>query len=291
MSKIKLGLIQVLQRSEDGYAERTETLYRAAEECLKQGADLVFFPEAYQYALDRGIIYRPDDLIRVSGEWKARCSALAKQYGAYVVPWDYEYSDGKIYNASYILDRNGEEVGRFHKVHLTYSEQMRGLTGGDDFPVFDLDFGRVGIMICWDNYFPESARCLGNRGAELILYPLYGDTLVPQWEIKLRARAVDNSLFIASEQIDANNIGAFTGLVNPAGDVVFRLDTFPSVRVVEVDVGREQVAYTSGNRAVPEKIRKYTDRCRRPDAYSGILEHAGEHSWEEIYFGEPPQRY
>jgi len=289
--KIKIGLIQVLQLPEDGYAERTDKLYAAAEECFRLGAELVFFPEAYQYAQNRSIVKNYGELIRTSAEWKARCAELAKKYHAYLIPWDYEYSNGKVYNSSYILDRNGVEVGRFRKVHLTRSEQLRGLTGGDDFPVFDLDFGRIGIMICWDNYFPESARCLGNRGAELIIYPLYGDTLVPYWEIKLRARAVDNSVFIASEQIDGYNAGAFTGLTNPAGDVVFRMDmaSAPYVAVVEADIGREQIAYTSGNRAYPEKIREYTSRCRRPDAYGGIIEPAGTASWEDIYFGNPPE--
>ena len=291
MSKIKIGLIQVRQRPEDGYAERTELLYSSAEECFKSGADIVFFPEAYQHVPNRAIVNNPEELMRVSGEWKARCSRLARKYHAYLAPWDYEYSEGNVYNSAYILDRNGVEIGRYRKVHLTHSEQKRGLTGGDDFPVFDLDFGRVGIMICWDNYFPESARCLGNRGADLILYPLYGDTLVPAWEIKLRARAVDNSVFIASTQIDGYNTGAFTGLVSPAGEIVYRADmaVSPSVAVIEADIGREQITYTSGNRAYPERIRKYTDRCRRPDAYGGIMEPAGTAPWEEIYFGNPPR--
>ena len=291
MSKAKIGFIQVAQFPDDGYNERTEIIYSAAEKCFQEGADIVFFPEAYQHTVNRGILKQPEELLRLSAEWKVRCSALAKKYHAYLVPWDYEYSDGRIYNSSYILDRDGIEIGRYRKVHLTRNEQERGITGGDDFPVFDLDFGRVGIMICWDNYFPESARCLGNRGADLILYPLYGDTLVPQWEIKLRARAVDNSVFIASEQIDMHNTGAFTGLVSPAGDVVYRADmaSAPSVAVIEADIGREQIAYTSGNRDYPEKIRKYTDRCRRPDAYGGIMEPAGTRSWEDIYFGNPPK--
>lgn len=116
------------------------------------------------------------------------------------MPWDYEYNDGKIYNSSYILDRNGVELGRYRKTQLTIGEH--DLTPGDDIPVFDLDFGKVGIMICFDNYFPEVARVLGLKGAELVLSPLYGDTLIPQWEIKMKARAIDNSMYIASSQID-----------------------------------------------------------------------------------------
>ena len=289
MSRIKIGLIQLLQRSEDGYEERTQILLDSAEECFKQGADLVFFPESYQYATDVKIKNNYSELTRTADEWKKRCSELARKYHAYLIPWDYECTDGKKYNSSYILDRDGAEIGRYRKVHLTYGEQMSGISAGDDFPVFDLDFGRVGIMICWDNYFPESARCLGNRGADLIIYPLYGDTLVPHWEIKLRARAVDNSLYIASEQIDNFYTGAFTGLVDPRGDIVFRASTTPSVAVIEADIGKEQTAYTNGHPEHKERIRKYIDRCRRPDAYSGIMTPPENTSWEDIYFGNPPK--
>jgi len=178
--KVKIGLIQVVQNQNDGYEKRCDMLLNAAESCFKGGAELVFFPEAFQYAANRKEV---DDRTllasRIAG-WKNRCSYLAKKYNSYLVPWDYELTkDGKLYNTSYILDRSGNEVGRHRKVHLTYGEQKKSMVNGADFSVFDLDFGKVGIMICWDNYFPESARCLGNRGAELVLYPLFGDTLNP----------------------------------------------------------------------------------------------------------------
>ena len=79
-------------------------------------------------------------------------------------------------------------------------------------------------------------------------------------------------------------------MVSPAGDVVFRMEnTSAAVAVIEADIGREQITYTSGNRNYPERIRKYTDRCRRPDAYSGITEPAEAAPWEDIYFGNPPK--
>ncbi|MBQ9773672.1 MAG: carbon-nitrogen hydrolase family protein [Clostridia bacterium] len=287
MRKVKIGLIQVKQERDENYAIRTQRLLDLAEECYRQGADLVFFPEAYQHETNRGIIFRHDELRALNAEWKARCAHLAKQYHAYLVPWDYELTDGKIYNASYILDRNGLEVGRYRKVHLTHGEQEKGIVNGTDFPVFELDFGKVGIMICFDNYFPESARILGNRGAELVLYPLYGDTLTPGWEIKMRARAIDNSMYVASCQISARPV-AYTGLVSPDGTVLHRLDTAPSHLVVEVDMDREVVTQTTGMSEYRENIRAYLDRCHRPDAYAGLLEMQPVKEWEEIFYGKVP---
>ena len=290
MAEVRIGLIQVKQRGEDGYRERCDILLSRARACFEEGADIVFFPEAYQYVRDRDIVRDRAKLAETIGSWKCRCAALAKEYGAYLVPWDYEIEGDRIYNTSYILSREGEEIGRHRKVHLPHDEQKQGFANGDAFRVFDLDFGRVGIMICWDNYFPESARCLGNAGAQLILFPLYGDVLKPQWEIKLRARAIDSSVYVASSQIDGYNEGAFTGIVSPDGEVQRRLDrNVESHAVVSVDLSRDTVTQTTGNRSYRENIRAYTDRCRRPGAYGNIALPAGDTPWEEIFYGNVPK--
>ena len=288
MAKTKIGLIQVMQRAEDDYNARCEMLYSQAEKCFIEGAELVFFPEAFQHVPDRSIVKDHDRLSAVSAEWKQRCSELAKKYHAYLVPWDYEYTDGKVYNSSYILDRNGNEIGRYRKVHLTHSEQMRGLSNGEDFPVFDLDIGKIGIMICWDNYFPESARCLGNQGAQLVLYPLYGDTLDPQWEIKVRARAIDNSMYIVFEQIDGYNEAAYTGAVGPDGTVLERITKEPGYRIVEVDLSAPVITHTTGNKAISENIKEMTERCRRPKAYGALMKEPEIKEWNEIFYGNEP---
>lgn len=287
--KTKIGLIQVVQRNEDDYAARTQMLLDLAEECFKEGADLVFFPEAFQHVPDRSILYRHDELRALNREWKARCAALARKYRAYVVPWDYELSDdGKVYNASYILDRDGEEVGRYRKVHLTHGEQAKEIAHGEDFPVFDLDFGRVGIMICFDNYFPESARILGNRGAQLVLYPLYGDTLQPQWELKMRARAVDNSMYVASCALSSSP-RAYTGIVSPDGTVLHRFDGQPGHMTVEIEMDKIVETHTTGIPTYTENLRRYLDRCHRPSAYAGLTEMPPVYDWDTVFYGNIPE--
>ena len=284
----KIGLIQVLQRPEDGYNERCEILLDMAEKCFKDGADLVFFPEEYQHCPNGDIVKDHKALQEVISKFQKKCSALAKKYSAYLVPWDYELCDGKVYNSSYILDRNGKEIGRYRKVHTTPNESAKGVMAGESFPVFDLDIGKVGIMICWDNYFPESARCLGNNGAQLILYPLYGDTLNPQWEIKLRARAIDNGVVIASSQIDNYHDAAFTGVIMPDGEIAQKLTEKPSYKVVDVDIGKPWITHTSGSLDFSEDIKKMTERSRNPKAYGDVLKDPEIASWEEIYFGKVP---
>ena len=258
-----------------------------ARACYEEGAELVFFPEAYQHVPDRSVKSDHDRLVRLYNGWKARCAALAREYHAYIVPWDYEPRyDGRVYNSAYILDREGREIGRYHKVNLTYGELTGGIVNGDDCPVFDLDFGRIGIMICFDNYCPEIARIMGNRGAELILYPLYGDTLNPQWELKMRARAVDSSVYVASCQIDNVTNVAYTGLVSPTGDVLCRLEGYPSHAVVEVDLGKKLYTNTMNQPGQRELIREYLKKCRHPSSFKGIMEEPADTlPWEDIFEG------
>ena len=99
-------------------------------------------------------------------------------------------SSGQCHNTVFVCDRNGKLAGRYRKVHLTSGEYQQGIVPGDGFPVFDLDFGRVGALVCWDNWFSESIKLVKRNGAELLLFPLAGcamdhvDTVFP-------SRAID----------------------------------------------------------------------------------------------------
>ena len=279
----KIGLIQVDNLMEYNIEARQNTLLSLGEACLKEGADLVFFPEAFQYVKNRDVIKDQTSFEKIASAWKQKCAELAKKYKAYVVPWDYYFENGKVYNTSYILDRNGNEVGRYKKCNITHSEIQNGLSMGNDYPVFDLDFGKVGILICFDNYFPEAAACLGNRGAQLVLYPLYGDTLKPQWELKMRARAVDHHFYMASTQLSLNNI-AYTGIVNPLGDVVARLEKANSFMVVDIEVGKEVRTNTPAIPGQSENLHEYLHKCRNYKSYKSLLnEGTMPKDWDEIF--------
>ncbi len=289
----KIGLIQV-EFIEEGQTteERFKMLYNLAECTLKEGADLVFMPEAFQYLSCREIIYTPEKLDEVSGKWKQRLSELAKKYKAYVVPWDYYHKDGKVYNSSYILDREGNEIGRYCKCNLTHNElEIKGLERGKEYPVFDLDIGRVAIMICFDNYFPEVAAAYGCQDVDLLLYPLYGDTLKPQWEHKMRARAIDHSMYVASCQLDKKFDIAYTGIVDKYGEVVAKIEKSNSYKVVEVDLKHRVHTHTGGRAEYQEDIHNYLHRCRNYESYKAVVrEGTPSKDWEEIFLGKVPNQ-
>lgn len=281
----KIGLIQVDDTLALGLYEAQDHMAELMEKCLKDGADITFMPEGFQYLARPCHMFSADELSEAASRLQSRLSALARKYRSYIAGWDMAYrNDGKMINYCYLLGRDGEEVGQYVKVHIPFMEEFAGEAGGSRFDVFDLDIGRVGIMICFDNYYPESARMLQLKGAELVLFPLYGDTLSRAWEIKLRARAVDYSLYIAPCQLCDPAGPAFTGLVDPEGDVMCRLKERNSYCVVDVDLHRKVYAHTSGDVKTSQEMRSYLMRTRVPTAYKGIDAAYPVKDWDEIIF-------
>lgn len=282
----RIGLIQVDSAYNVGVADCHERLITLIEECLRAGADLVFAPEGYQY---KGSDRSPRELAEThSANFRQQCAALSRRYRAYVAPWDYTIDgNGRVYNTTYILNRNGVEIGRYRKVHITHSEEARGISRGDGFPVFDLDIGRIGVMICFDNFYPESASILALQGAQLILYPLYADTLAGRWEIRTRARAIDNSVYIAPCHIHASpreSNASFTGLIAPDGAIVAQLREELSWRVVDIDLTDRLITRLNGAGRQYEYYKDYVAKLRNPAAYRPLTVPRATPDWDAIEF-------
>lgn len=123
---------------------------------------------------------------------------INRKFSMYTILSVMEKRGEKFYNTGLIIDRKGVITGRYDKMHLTRKEkEENGITSGDSYPVFDLDFGRAGIMICYDIYFPETARILTLNGAEIIFFPsLQRHVTEDLCQLQVRARAFDYSVYI-----------------------------------------------------------------------------------------------
>lgn len=188
---------------ENNLAALEKTLKAACEAVEK--LDLVLCSECFSDGGVKKTIEEVSEAIP-GGPTFILLSRYAKKYHTYVVGNVHEKSEQGLYhNTAFIIDRNGQLLGRYRKVHLTMGEAARGVIPGDDFPVFDLDFGRVGIVICWDNWFVESARQLRINGAELLLFPLAGDGKKSHYSAVWPARAIDHSIpmLVATRGTDA----------------------------------------------------------------------------------------
>ncbi len=124
-------------------------------------------------------------------------SQKASEWKMYVSGTFYEKRDDLVYNSAPLFDREGKLIGIYSKNQLYDPEEDEGATPGIGFPVFKTDFGKVGIIICYDSWFPEPVRLLAYKGAELILFPNAGYFmgLMP-------ARSADNGVWIAVSSLN-----------------------------------------------------------------------------------------
>ncbi|HWR51463.1 MAG TPA: carbon-nitrogen hydrolase family protein, partial [Bryobacteraceae bacterium] len=207
---------------------------------------------------------------RVPGPLTAMLSELAQRYRAYIVTTLEEVDAGLVYNTGVLIDREGRIAGKYRKVHLPTSEAEDGVTPGNDYPVFDTDFGRIGILTCWDNWFIEPARILRLKGAEILLFPIMGDEPA-HWDLVSRARAVDNGVFIVSSNTVGNTASR---IIDPSGEVLAEASGPAGLAVKDLDLDKQwRTMWLSVGPSYGEGKSLYI-RERRPDTYGVFTEDA-----------------
>lgn len=154
-------------------ANGLEMIDEMAREAERQGwgLDIAALPE--HFALPTGTTPGEggEDL---DGRTVAAAAARARAHGTYVVVPMYLRQGDAVHNSAVLLDREGEPVGVYHKafpVVLPDGSIERGIAPGGEFPVFETDFGRVGLQICWDVVFDDGWSALAAQEAELVLFP------------------------------------------------------------------------------------------------------------------------
>ena len=172
-------------------------------------------------------------------------------------------AEGQCHNTVFVCDRNGKLAGLYRKVHLTSGEYQMGIVPGDGFPVFDLDFGRVGALICWDNWFSESIKMVKRNGAELLLFPLAGcaqdhaDTVFP-------SRAIDAGIpiLVAMRQGHLPN-----GIIDRDGTWIAKTFDDCGYAVADIDLNdRKRTFWLSVGAGQGDPYELYYDESR-PEVY------------------------
>jgi predicted amidohydrolase len=167
--------------------ESRERFTRLVEQAAARGADIVCLPEGLT-AAGNGLSYG-QAAEAVPGPTTAFLGDLARRLHVWIVAGLYERSGTRLYNTAVLVGRDGVLAGRYRKMSLPDEEIEGGITPGTETPVFETDFGRVGLMICWDSSYPEVARALAASRAEVILMPIAGGV-----ESLVQARAVGNQV-------------------------------------------------------------------------------------------------
>jgi predicted amidohydrolase len=157
---------------------------------------------------------------------------LAKKHNLYIVAGLLERGKHLVYNTAVLLDPEGKLAGKYRKVCLPRGEIAGGIAPGRDYPVFQTRFGKLGIMVCYDGFFPEVARELSNRGAEVIAWPVWGCN--PDLA---GARACENHVYIVSSTYeDISRNWMLTAVYGHDGKPLVKAEKWGSVIVSEVDL-------------------------------------------------------
>jgi predicted amidohydrolase len=204
-----------------------EQFCAAVQKAADQKPDIICLPEGITVVGTKHTYAEVSESI--PGPTTERLGALAKSLNSYVVAGIYERAAPAVYNTAVLIDRTGKVVGRYRKTHLPREEWEGGLTPGESYPIFEADFGKIGLMVCWDIQFPEPWRALGLQGAELILLPIWGGS-----ETLLRARAIENHAFVVSSSYDMKSC-----VVAPDGEILIEATKASPVVTTEVHLDRK----------------------------------------------------
>lgn len=207
-------------------------------------------------------------------------SAIAREYRMNVILPIVARCNGHLQNVALVIDRGGSIVGHYAKVHPTRGEMAKGISEGDDFPVFDLDFGRIGIVICHDLSFPESTRVLGLRGAEIMFWPHWwsgwGEELC---FAVIKSRAIDNGAYLvgvsfgqpADRAWRPGQVLGRSGVIGPDGLILSNAGRYVGMAVATVDLDRPRIAH-SFTWSDEHEFRADMLADRRPAAYRPIAD-------------------
>ncbi len=207
-----------------GMAEQYAPL---VEEAGKQGCDILLLGETITLP-GRGGLPALQKSETVPGPITRYLGELARKHKMYIIVGLLENERGALYNTAVLIDREGKVAGRYRKVHLPLEDLDIGVTPGDSYPVFETDFGRIGILVCYDIQFADPARALAVQGAEVLFCLNWGSDFPPA------ARALENQVYIVSSGFDTP-----TDIVDPRGKVIASQEKKkPGLAVAEIDLNR-----------------------------------------------------
>lgn len=270
---VKVALCQrgVTGSKEQNVAETVSMIEEAAEHC--PGLDLIIFPE-YNYYEALSLEEARANSETMDGRYITEMKKQARRFGVNLIPGSFAETCGeKVKNTCALIDRSGEVTGSYSKVHLMDAIGIResdAAVPGDKLGVFDTDFGRIGLMVCFDLRFPEQPRSMVLQGADIIFcaasFPT-GSPLPPRtdhWDLLVQSTALLNLTWTCA----VNQFGSICGgTENPFGRSMV---VDPWGIVTASALGRRDIVYATLDMQHQKEIRGRvaTWNCRRPDIYT-----------------------
>lgn len=219
------------------------------------------------------------DLLELTAPYaEERIAGIARRYQMNIIACYNRREGGKNYNQAAVFNREGGIVGSYRKTHLPPNEMWQ-VEAGTEFPVFDLDFGRVGVSICYDMMFPEMCQSLSLKGAEVVFHPTAGygwyDSI---GEATLRTRANDGDFYLVTAKNYIWNAAGHSSVIDYWGQVLADAGFYENAVVfqdVDLDIPKTQPEWfypsqVSGFAGIhPRKLRE-----RQPHLYGELTKPA-----------------
>jgi predicted amidohydrolase len=230
--KIRLAAVHYKPRGAKAPMDACRQFAPFIEQAARRKADLVVLGETLTYA-GVGSSFA-DCAEKIPGPSTEYFGELAKKHKLHIVAGLVERDRHQLFNVAVLITPDGSLAGKYRKVCLPDGEYDKGLSPGSEYPVFDTRLGRIGLMICYDGFFPEVARELSNRGAEIIAWPVWGCN--PE---QARARACENQVYIVSSTYeDVSRNWMLTAVYGQDGSVLAQSKEWGTVCVAEVDLNQ-----------------------------------------------------
>lgn len=230
--KVRLATVHFRPTGQTNAAANCRLFAPLIAEAARQRADLVVLPETITIC-GTGLSYAAA-AEPIPGPSTDYFASLARQHQLHLVVGLLERERHLVYNVAVLIDPEGRILGKYRKVALPRGEIEGGVTPGREYPVFTTRFGRVGMMVCYDGFFPEVARQLSLNGAEVIAFPVWGCN-----PLLAAARACENHVYlVSSTYTDAQQNWMISAIFDQEGHVAAQARDWGSVAVVEVDLNQ-----------------------------------------------------
>ena len=278
-STISVGLVQMACSPDT--SKNLEKAVDSIRAAAKQGAQIICLPELFltQYFCQTE---DPDNFSLAEplpGPTSTTLSNLAKELQiVLIVPLFEKRTQGIYHNTAIVIDADGSIAGTYRKMHIPddpcFFEKFYFTPGDTGFKSFSTRYGKVGVLICWDQWFPEAARLTALSGAQFLFYPTaigYQDEdakvsqqQISAWETIQKSHAISNGVFLASvNRVGRENALTFWGksfICNPFGEVIGQAEDEPQILIAKCPLS--EIESTRQNWPFL--------RDRRVDAYQGL---------------------
>jgi N-carbamoylputrescine amidase len=285
--QVTLGLVQM--RMTDDPADNLARAVGHVREAARQGAQVICLPELFQ---SRYFCQTEDHRFfalaePIPGPATERLGKLAGELGVVLIASLFEKrAEGLYHNTTAVLDADGSYLGKYRKMHIpddpNYYEKFYFTPGDLGYRSWETRFARAGVLICWDQWYPEAARLTALTGAQILFYPTaigwllpekaeYGAAQQASWETIQRSHAIANGVYVVA----VNRVGTEPGpnqgiefwggsfVAAPDGGILARAGTGEEVLVLTVDTRRVDVARTHWPFLRDRRVESYGDLMKR----------------------------